>query len=92
MKDWMIQAALGLVITIIGFFLKGFKSDVDAQKIKVESLNEDFYKYKLMVSEHYVSKEDFIRAMATTDRKLDKIYDEILKINSTPRRDEARQQ
>ena len=85
MPDWLVQFALATLIGVIGFFLKSHKSQQDrvneilqAQNNKTEA---DFQAFRLLVAEQYVHKDEFIRATAQTDRKLDKIYDEIIKLS-----------
>lgn len=87
--DWVIQSllttAMGLIIAIIAYFLKTFKTQLDKNdeqlQSEVDALTVDLQKYKLEASDKFVQKDDFIRATAQTDRKLDRIYDELMKMN-----------
>jgi len=85
--EWIVQLVLGAMIGIISFFLKSFKTQLDKNdeqlQIQVEAVKADLNKYKLDAAERFVQKDDFIRATAVTDRKLDKIYDELMKLNKT---------
>ncbi|MCQ4363155.1 hypothetical protein KQR54_18825 [Mycobacterium gordonae] len=85
MPEWIIQLALGIMIAAIAYFLKRYDSQQtkrsDDQQDQITALNRELQQFKLEAADRYVHKDDFIRAMSTTDRKLDKIYDEILKIN-----------
>ncbi|MFO1444085.1 hypothetical protein KDN24_12905 [Bacillus sp. Bva_UNVM-123] len=85
MAEWIVQLVLGAMIGIISFFLKSFKTQLDKNdeqlQIQVEAVKADLGKYKLEATERFVQKDDFIRATAVTDRKLDKIYDELMKLN-----------
>lgn len=87
MAEWIIQTAILTGIGIIGFFLKSFKTDLaqnDAElKQQIDNVEAKFNDYKLKVADKYVQKDDFIRATAQTDRKLDRIYDELMKMNKT---------
>ncbi len=87
MAEWIIQTAILTGIGIIGFFLKSFKTDLtqnDAElKQQIDNVEAKFNDYKLEVADKYVQKDDFIRATAQTDRKLDRIYDELMKMNKT---------
>lgn len=85
MPDLIIQSALAATIGIISFFLKTFKTQLDKNdeqlQMQVEAVRADLNKYKLDATERFVSKDDFIRATSMTDRKLDRIYDELMKLN-----------
>lgn len=92
MPDWIIQMITATGIGIIGYFLKSYKTELsnkdtqleqkDAKlEAEIDSLKKSFNQYKLDASDHFVKKDDFIRASAQTDRKLDKIYDELIKLN-----------
>lgn len=89
MADWLIQSIFGtttaLIIAIISYFLKTFKAQLDENdkqlQSEVDALTVDLQKYKLEVADKFVQKDDFIRATAQTDRKLDRIYDELMKMN-----------
>lgn len=87
MTDWIVQLVLGAMIGIISFFLKSFKTQLDKNdeqlQSQVEAAKSDLHKFKLEAAERFVQKDDFIRAAAVTDRKLDKIYDELIKLNKT---------
>lgn len=87
MQEWVIQFGLGLLIAIIAYFLKSFKTQLEKNDEKLQKeLDEtkvELNKYKLDAAERFVQKDDFIRATAVTDRKLDRIYEELMKINKT---------
>lgn len=91
MADWLIQSifgtTMGLIIAIISYFLKTFKTQLDENdkqlQSEVDAIAVDLQKYKLEVADKFVQKDDFIRATAQTDRKLDRIYDELMKMNKT---------
>ncbi|WP_379395818.1 hypothetical protein [Paenibacillus lentus] len=84
--DWLVQLAFGTVIGIITFFLKSYKTQQekrdDDQQEQIDKLNKELQEYKLEAADRYVHKDDFIRATTQTDRKLDKIYDELMKLSS----------
>lgn len=92
MAEWIVQTIIVTVIGIIAYFLKSYKTDLTQKNVQLEQDNEklqiqinqvenDLSKYKLEVANNFVQKDDFIRASAQTDRKLDKIYDELIKIS-----------
>ncbi|MED3799965.1 MULTISPECIES: hypothetical protein [Lysinibacillus] len=87
MAEWIIQTAILTGIGIIGYFLKSFKTDLSQNdtelKQQIDDVEARFNNYKLEVADKYVQKDDFIRATAQTDRKLDRIYDELMKMNKT---------
>ncbi|MDU5141078.1 MAG: hypothetical protein E6230_02675 [Paenibacillus dendritiformis] len=84
MPDWLVQLAFTTAIGIISYFLKSFKTQQDKrddeQQAQIERLEQNFQEFKLEAADRYVHKDDFIRATAQTDRKLDRIYDEIIKL------------
>jgi len=92
LKDWAIQFGLAGLIGIIAFFLKSYKTAADKRDEELQqrmaTLEHELQQYKLDAADRFVLKDDFIRATAQTDRKLDKIYDEIIKLST--RRDEGR--
>lgn len=85
MAEWIIQTAILTGIGIIAYFLKSFKADLtkndDLLKQQIDEVEAKFNDYKLEASDKYVQKDDFIRATSQMERKLDRIYDEIMKIN-----------
>jgi len=87
MAEWIIQTAILTGIGIIGYFLKSFKTDLSQNdtelKQQIDDVEARFNNYKLEVADKYVQKDDFIRATAQTDRKLDRIYEELMKMNRT---------
>lgn len=48
---------------------------------QIDDMQDEFHQYKLDAADKFVQKDDFIRATAVTDRKLDRIYDELMKMN-----------
>ncbi|KYG90368.1 hypothetical protein A0U40_18430 [[Bacillus] sp. KCTC 13219] len=87
MAEWIIQTAILTGIGIIAYFLKSFKADLaqnDAElKQQIDNVESKLADYKLEVADKYVQKDDFIRATSQIDRKLDRIYEELLKKNKT---------
>lgn len=86
MNEWIVPSVFGILISIIAYFLKTNKSQSDKRaeehEMNIKQLNHDLQEYKLDVADRFVLKDDFIRATAQTDRKLDKIYDEIIKLST----------
>lgn len=87
MPDWIVQLALTTVVGIIAYFLKTYKTHQekrdDDQQNQIDRINRELQSFKLEAADRYVHKDDFIRATAQTDRKLDRIYDEIIKLTSS---------
>lgn len=83
-SDWIVQLALTTVIGIIAYFLKTNKTQQDKrsddQQNQIDRVERELHEFKLEAADRYVHKDDFIRATAQTDRKLDKIYDELIKL------------
>lgn len=94
MAEWIIQTGIVTVIGIISYFLKSFRTDLDKKDAQLEQdtkelqqqmdqVQDELNQYKLDAADKFVQKDDFIRATAQTDRKLDRIYDELMKMNKT---------
>lgn len=82
MDEWikyLIQTAMILALGIIAYFLKDMKKTTEEKildnKERIEELENKFNDFKEAIPLHYVLKDDFIRAVSTIDKKLDKIYD-----------------
>jgi undecaprenyl pyrophosphate synthase len=58
---------------------KRMSQENDKMEKRIEELQKNFNDYKDYVSEKYTLKDDFIRAVSTIDKKLDKIYDVVVK-------------
>lgn len=78
----VISISAGLVIGIIGFFLKQTINKVNNCVMRddfnkaITVCNEDIKSIK----EDYITKEDFYREQSKVDRKLDKIMDILLEM------------
>ncbi len=88
MPEWGIEiifTAFSLLLAAVIWYTKRDKLKQekinDKQQEQIEKLSGDLQEYKLEASDRYVLKDDFIRAISQTDRKLDKIYDEVIKLN-----------
>lgn len=85
MAEYLLQFFITACIAVIAYFLRDFKnrqeeSNEHLQK-QISEMKEDLGAYKLKAADRFVLKDDFVRATALTDRKLDKIYDEIMKLS-----------
>lgn len=87
MPEWIVQAGLTLLLGAIAWYLKRHVAQQDKsneqQQERIDVLARDLQQYKLDVAERYVHKDEFIRAMSNTDRKLDNIHAEILKLTAS---------
>ncbi|WP_027364010.1 hypothetical protein [Desulfotruncus alcoholivorax] len=72
---------------IIAYFLRDIRQAVKEkhkeQDEKINKLQEDFAEMKAQLPRHYVLRDDFIRAIAALDSKVDNISKEIGEINKT---------
>jgi len=89
---WIIQIAIGLVIGVLGFFMKRTltqierqfeqqKSETDKkisdQQNRTEKLEEKLNTFIGNMPFQYTLRDDFIRAFAGLENKLDKILDQL---------------
>ena len=83
---WIFQLVITVVTGIIAYFLKETKKNSDEKlcenksaihdtKVNLEEFKKEFQDFKSELPMVYVLRDDFIRAMATVEKKLDKIYD-----------------
>jgi chromosome segregation ATPase len=81
--SWVLQTATMIGIGIIGYFLKTtmnkLEDDIKNNEDRVEKLEKEMNNLKSDLPFIYVTREDFIRAMNNVDKKLDKIYDGMVK-------------
>ena len=71
MNEWIMWAVQGLVATAMGIISYLWKRDKDRLERDIEQLKKEVKELPFV----YTTREDFIRATAAIDRKLDKIYD-----------------
>lgn len=85
----IVTVVIGVIISIIGFFLKRTISQVDqldqskASKEELDAVKKDVsaqYKSISEIKENYLTKDDFFREQAKTEGKLDRIMDILLEI------------
>lgn len=86
----IITIVIGLVISIIGFFLKRTINDVDRLDECKASKNEMIALVKRVddqsktigdIKTNYLTKDDYFREQARVDRKLDDIMKVLLKLS-----------
>ena len=80
------QIGMLVITSIIGIATYYFKKNSDRLDReddylhnKIENLQKELSDHKIEVERNFVSKDEFIRSISNFDKKLDKIYDEILK-------------
>ena len=80
------QIGMLVITSIIGIATYYFKKNSDRLdreddhlNNKIENLQKELSDHKIEVERNFVSKDEFIRSISNFDKKLDKIYDEILK-------------
>ena len=89
MNDWMIWAAqLGITLLLgaLSWFVKrSYDQQHDREQQQEDRIKEVDDKVNAMrnyLSDEFVKKSDFQRTVAAQDRKLDRILEEVLRIQS----------
>lgn len=89
MSDWMIWAAqLGITLLLgaLSWFVKrSFDQQHDREQRQEDRIREVDDKVNAMrnyLADEFVKKSDFQRTVAAQDRKLDRILEEVLRIQS----------
>ncbi|TEB09155.1 hypothetical protein [Pelotomaculum propionicicum] len=81
--SWVLQgiytAALGLIAYLVRDLKNSIENKVKKNTSDIESLQKELGDLKADLPFVYVMREDFVRAMANVEVKLDKIYDYITK-------------
>ena len=85
MNDWMIWAAqLGITLLLgaLSWFVKrSFDQQHDREQQQEDRIKE-VNAMRNYLSDEFVKKSDFQRTVAAQDRKLDRILEEVLRIQS----------
>lgn len=78
---WVIQLVITIVIGVITYFLKETKKAndkaIEENKGEINNIRKELTDFKENMPFHYVLRDDFIRAITSIDKKLDKIYDTV---------------
>lgn len=73
------------LLGVIGYFLRDIRSDIKdnlkAQDKKIEKIAVDLADFKAQLPMKYVLRDDFLRAIANQDYKLDMLGKELGKVN-----------
>lgn len=85
-----IAVGIGIAVTsglgaIIGYLLKDIRTSVKEQqtdqKDAIEKVKGDLANFKTQVAHQYVHKDDYIRTIASFDKKMDDVAKEISDLN-----------
>lgn len=91
----LVSLGISLLLGVIGYFLKRTIADVDklrsicATREELSAALKELSEQRKDISaikEDYITKEDFFREQAKTDRKLDRIMDILLEIKGGAKR------
>jgi uncharacterized protein YoxC len=77
----LLSAAVG----IIGYFLKDLKAnqrekDITQDRV-IEGVKDSLAEFKAVLPRQYVLRDDFIRAIAGLDSKIETVFQEVCEIN-----------
>jgi len=97
----LIMLAITIVVGIIGFFLRRTIGEVDRNTSDIEEIKNNYVKKEELnafrddlrrlsenvddIKDNYIKKDDFVRAMADTNNRLERIYAFLLDINGGKR-------
>ena len=81
----VISLAATTTVGIIGYFIKknhaGLERKDEDQQAAIDAIKTQISENRLEAQREFVTKDEFIRAVSGQDRKLDKIYDEVIKLS-----------
>lgn len=81
--SWVLQGITTIAVGLIAYLLrdlkKTFEDKVQKNSTDIEAVKKDLNDLKADLPFVYVMREDFIRAMANVEVKLDKIYELLTK-------------
>lgn len=66
---------IGLITTVLGFFVRRLIQELDSQKQALETLREDSIHETARIRDTYVKYEEFVRLQTSIDGKLSQIYE-----------------
>lgn len=80
----LVTAGITTAVAIIGYYFKRNEIRLDKKdnqlEEKIEKTEQDLAQYKLEAEKRFVAKDEFIRSISHIDKKLDKVYDEIVNL------------
>ena len=78
--------ALTTLVGLVGYYFKKNSDRLDKEDeklyIKIEDVEKNLSEYKLDAEKNFVSKDEVRRSVSNIDKKLDKIYDDLMKNNA----------
>lgn len=81
----ILTSILSMFLGVVTYLLKDIRSDSKLkqkeQDIEIEKIKEDFSDFKEVLPQKYVLRDDFLRAIANLDNKVDKVGNEIAEMN-----------
>lgn len=66
---------IGLITTVLGFFVRRLIQELDGQKQALETLRQDSARESARIRDTYVKYEEFVRLQTSIDGKLSQIYE-----------------
>ncbi|QGP91693.1 hypothetical protein MGLY_10350 [Neomoorella glycerini] len=79
----ILSAALGVVGYLLKDIRAGMKDNEKEQNERIELLKREMADFKANMPKEYVLRDDFVRAIAGLDHKLDRMAREVSIINSS---------
>jgi chromosome segregation ATPase len=84
---YIIAGLASAAIGVIGYLLKDIRSTLkerlDDHDDDIENIKDDISKFKERLPQQYVLRDDFLRAIANLDNKVDNIFTEMSEINKS---------
>jgi len=81
----ILVSLLSMALGIIGYFLRDIRAtmaqQLSAHQEQIKEVKDDLMEFKATIPRTFVMREDFIRAVAGLDHKVDTIGREITEIN-----------
>lgn len=79
----VLSAALGIVGYLLKDIRAGMKDSEREQNERIELLKREVADFKANMPKEYVLRDDFVRAIAGLDRKMDRMAREVSTMNSS---------
>lgn len=84
---YIIAGVVSAAIGIIGYLLKDIRSTLkerlDEHDEDIKDIKDDISKFKERLPQQYVLRDDFLRAIANLDNKVDNIIGEMSEVNKS---------
>jgi uncharacterized membrane-anchored protein YhcB (DUF1043 family) len=83
----IVLPVVSLLMGMVGYLLKDIRSSLREnekdQKQELETLKKDLANFKTQVAHQYVHKDDYIRTIASFDKKMDDVVEKISELNKS---------